>query len=769
MPKKDREHFNLLCNIGELAALLTGSDDIQGFLQLTAIMVARHLDANVCSIYLYEEGTNSLVLKATVGLNPAAVGSLRLKPAEGLVGKTFEAMTPVCEAEVSKNPDFKFIENVDEERLESFLAVPILRGVQRIGVLVVQHEKPDYFKTIDIMALRASASQLAGAIENARMLINIHRKPDNASGGYNSTNIGFIKAKPASKGFAFAPASIFNRSHVSIHMHDIQVEDQYDAEDFHRAVQKTIEQLKELQDRLSERLPESASLIFTAHFMILKDPQFIKKIVNLIEKGVSPPKALKTVAKEYIDILSSSSHAYIREKANDIEDLSGRILKNLLNLSSSKPGENKGKIVIVQDLFPSEILKLASENVEGVIMIGGGITSHVSILSRSLKIPMVLTEKVELLGIMEGTPILIDGDIGNIYIRPSDEIIEQFNKQKQSLKKTRSLSKSQSPETYTQDGHRVYLFANINILSEINNAVELKAEGVGLYRTEFPFLIRPTFPSEEEQFMIYKKLFEGMPDKEVTIRTLDVGGDKVLAYSDTYSESNPALGLRSIRFSLRYKDVFVQQIRAILRASANRDNVRIMFPMISSLDEFLHARQLVLDCQFLLEHEGLSHNRNPAIGMMVELPSVIEIIDAFSQEVDFFSIGTNDFVQYMLAVDRGNVKVSDYYRPYHPSVLRGLAKIVKSAIRFDKDISICGEMAHESEYIPFLLGIGVRKFSADPQYLPALQERINSLSLPDAKEYARELLAETTLKSIHELLHRQTASNNLIRDYSGIG
>jgi len=760
--KKDRDRFNLLGDIGDLAALLMESSDIGSFLQSTVLMISRYLNADACSIYLFDEKSEELVLKATVGLNIGAVEKIRMKPGEGPVGKTYEKLLSIHESSASLNPDFRYFKEAKTERFESFLSVPILRGTRKIGVLVVRKEQRDYFNKIDVVVLRALASQLAGALENICFLTDLCKsgdRPAKLSESDISESLRFVEGEAASEGYAFALSTIFNRSHGELLADDSDSDDIYSLGDFYKAVQKTSDQLIEFQSRLTDQLLESASLIFDAHFMMLKDAQFINKIVQHIMDGISPPKAVKEVAGHYIDIFSSSSNEYIREKVTDMEDLAGRILKNLYDWSPEDPGLSEDRIVIARDLYPSEILKLASENVRGIILVRGGVTSHVSILSRSLKIPMIIADRPELLNLREETPVLMDAAIGNIYVRPTEQVIRQFEDRKKNEKPIELLKGTMSPTTRTQDGVRVHLLANINLLSELAAARDLKAEGIGLYRTEFPFLIRSTFPSEEEQYLIYKRLFDEMPDQEVTIRTLDIGDDKIPVNSNSLLGENLDLGLRSIRFSLRHRDIFEQQIRAILRASAEAGRMRIMFPMISSLDEFREAKQVVLDCIASLRRENLSHHPGPAIGMMVELPSVLGTIREFAREADFFSVGTNDFVQYMLAVNRANEKVADYYCPYHPSVLRGLAEIFKAANSENKDISICGEMAHEPEYIPFLLGIGARRISVDPQFLPVLQKKITCLKITDAEEHAKAILLESTLKGAREVLQSQLTSS----------
>jgi len=760
MTEKKSDHFNLLCDMDELATLLTKNSDIRNFLQSTVEMISRYLNTDVCSIYLYDEKQRQLVLKATMGLAITAVDQIRMKPGEGLVGATFETLRPIRVPIVRLDPRFKYFKEAKEDRLTSFLSVPIQRGGRKIGVLVLQHENEDYFNRIDMVILRALSSQLAGTVENARMMTDLYYMNPNVSNLSRTSDtpedIRFVKGESASGGYAYAAAAVFRRSHGTLLGDDVSEPDAtYSLEDFYKAVQKTSEQLIDFQARLAEQLLESASLIFDAHFMILKDAKFINKIVRQIMEGISPPEAIKGVTSHYIGMFSSSSNDYIREKVNDMEDLAGRILRNLYNWSSDGEDMGQHRIVIAPELYPSEVLRLASEDVRGIILVSGGVTSHVAILARSLKIPLVIADNPELLSLSEGTRILLDAEIGNIHVRPGKDVVQKLEIRRNTKNTADAEKIVMAPLTRTKEGGRVRLLANINLLSELSVARELKAEGIGLYRTEFPFLIRSAFPSEEEQYLVYKRLFDEMQGQEITIRTLDVGGDKSLSYADS-GGPNPELGLRSIRFSLHHRDIFEQQIRAILRAGAKSEKLHIMFPMISSIDEFQEAKQIVGDCIEVLRWEKLPCNTEPAIGIMVEMPSVLEIIHEFARESDFFSIGTNDFVQYMLAVDRSDKKVAGYYRPCHPSVLRGIAKIVNAAISENKSVAICGEMAHEAEYIPFLLGIGVRKFSADPQFLPALQKVISSLNISDAEKHAQMLLTESTIRGTREILYGQT-------------
>jgi phosphotransferase system enzyme I (PtsP) len=744
MTAKRNDHLSLICDIGELANLMSDRTDLPTFLQQVVRLVAANLNAGVGSIYLYDEAADELVLTATIGLNPQAVGKIRMKTNEGLVGHTIAQMAPICEGNVAENPRFKYFKSAREDRFNSFLAVPISLGSEKIGVLVVQHELRDYFNSNDVMALRAIASQLAGTVANARLMMSGHREPQITDREALLAGLRIVRAEATVPGYALAPSAILHPLDSLAQAGTDEVyQDSLNA--FRQAIQKTAGQLKILQDQLVQRLPESTALIFEAHHMILKDPRFEKQIGTLIRQGVSAPAATRQVAHQFIELFQKNANPYIREKSQDVEDLARRLLFNLKKEQSTDQGPLAGRIVIAADLYPSDLLKLASEGVAGMIFVGGAVTSHVAIIARSLKIPMTITHQTDLLAVPEGTSILMDADVGTIYVNPSDGIIKQFRSRNQARQDLENKGGQMRAATRTRDGKRITLMANINLLGELALAKDLKAEGVGLYRSEFPFIVRSDFPSEEEQRHVYERLFQAMGGKAVYVRTLDVGGDKILPYLNIPKEENPALGLRSIRFSLHYRHIFDQQIRAILRAGSTHEHLGIIFPMISSIEEFETARQAVYESLFALEKEGLDHHRRPRIGVMVETPALVPIMEELARRVDFFSIGTNDFIQYLLAVDRTNKNVAAYYQPFHPAVLRSLAEVVRQARQHRKSVCVCGEVAHQPDFIPFLIGIGVRQLSVDPQFLPDVQKQIGTIDVAQAQAKAQLLLSKSTL------------------------
>lgn len=754
--KTAEEHFGLLADIGEISALLSESPDLQGFLDRCVVMVANHLNAEVCSIYLYDEDSRMLTLRATHGLSKAAVGQIRLEIGEGLVGKALKELRPICVAHASDHPDFKYFPEAGEEPYDAFLGVPIQRGVEKIGILVVQRHARDRFSNVEVMAMRALTSQLATAIETARTLLQMARPAEAGKQPRVVQRSFFVNGNSASPGYACGPSIQFMRHPVE---RMLQLSREHEGESgngdaarLDQAIAATLEQLAEMQEALGRKLPEVASLIFEAHMMMLKDRSFVGTMRERIGKGESAVRAVAEVATQYISIFEASAHDYVREKARDVEDLALRLLTNLTGGDSKVGAGWRGRIVIARELLPSDILKITLAEVAGIIMVGGGLTSHISILVRSLSIPMIVADELLLAGVADGDTVLLDADAGNAYVNPARDVMDRFEERDRLRDKAVVHGGSMRDETSMKDGPRVKLLANINLLSELDMALDLKAEGIGLYRTEFPFLIRQALPSEEEQFKVYSRLLDRMGEREVTIRTLDAGGDKMMAYLNDGAEPNPALGLRSTRLLLRHRDIFDQQLRAILRAGAGRERLRILFPMICSLDEFRQARAIVEDCIEALEAETGESVTRPEIGMMVELPSVVDLADAFAREADFFSIGTNDFIQYMLGVDRANARVFEYYCPHHPAVLRGLKRIADAAKHRKIECAVCGEMAHDVRYVPFFLGIGIRCLSVDPHFLPEVQQCVLGWTEEAAAAYAASLLAQNVIAEVEKRL-----------------
>ncbi len=732
-----KRNVDLVCDIAELISLADTGRTRCELLQTVVTSVAKHMQAEVCSIYIYDDEAKELTLRATQGLDHAAIGKVKLALGEGITGRAVRELRPIRIGMASENSSYKFFPGIEEEKYEAFLAVPILRGLRRIGALVVQAKEVNYFVPNDVKALRAIAAQLATMIENVQLLDEAKAKLPRTEKMVKVLKEGIIRGRSASPGTARGSAYTLD----SVNAESCALPDPNRSlctiEDFNKAIDKTVMQIEKLQRQISENLADVAVLIFSAHLLILEDEQFAGRIGGLIQSGTPGVKAVAIVVNEYVAAFSKSKMPLIREKVLDVKDLGNRLTRNLLNEEADEC-DYRGQIIIAHELLPSDILKLSAENAEGFI-ISSGVTSHNAIIARSLGIPMVAISRELADGIPNGEAVLMDAEQGIVYLDPNEEIYAKYRALDRTWKTLHSAADVKD-ETRMKCGERIHIYANINLLSDLKPAREFKAEGVGLYRSEFPFIVRNDFPTEEEQYRIYKKLVEQMAGKVVTFRTLDIGGDKMLSYYSNVNEANPFLGMRAIRFSLQNKDIFCQQLRAFLRAGAE-GNTRIMFPLISSVDDFLAARDIVYTCMDELEKEGVAFSRETKLGVMMELPSAVEVAHELAQEADFLSIGSNDLIQYILAVDRTNEQVSSLYLAHHPAVLRSINRIVAAALAQDRDVSICGDLSADPHMLPFLLGIGLRNFSIDSINTPTIQRMATGMSKDEAKNISDQMLS----------------------------
>jgi len=734
----DTDRLKMLCEFSELSWLFSNSEDIRSFLDKIVQMISKHMHAGAATVFLWNDNTERLILEATIGLNKRAIGKVKLKPGEGLTGRALEDKQPILVENADRHPQFKRIPSIHEEKYKNFVAVPILRGITKIGVISIQREEDRPFNNEDVQALTVIASQLANILENARMLLmsDTGRKTT----PYKTLQMEAgerIDGKTACSGITHGEIFILDRERSLSMLSGESVSSKKTLDEFKQAVEQTQKQLSELQSRTEELLDDTASLIFTSHLLILKDLDFIGEIVKRIEDGEKPVDAVLQVADAYKNLFSSNPSPFVREKVHDVEDVILRLIGNLVEETDASI-DMHDRVIIARELYPSDILHASSEGAAGIILVSGGITSHISILSQSLRLPMVIVDRPELMSLAPHQQVLLDGFAGAIYINPPGDLVKKIYAERAELV-TGAEKTTIRKTTKTRDGVKVSIMANVNLISDVEQANLVHAEGVGLYRTEFPFLIRNNFPSEEEQYTIYKKVCDSMPRKRIIFRTLDIGGDKILSYYQDYQERNPFLGLRSIRFSLKHQDTFREQIRAILRAPEG-GNVWIMFPMISSVDEFLAARDIVFSCKHELRKEKYKVPRIVKVGMMVEVPSITEIMPDLCEYSDFFSIGTNDFIQYILAVDRSNEKVADFYLSHHPAVMRSLKRIVDIARTQGKEIAVCGEMARQEVFLPFLLGIGIRDFSMGATHIQGIRRLISMIPLEEATKTADEVL-----------------------------
>lgn len=526
--------------------------------------------------------------------------------------------------------------------------------------------------------------------------------------------------KTSSRGIAAAPAYLYQEPDLSAATYCITEEQtENEVQLFEKAKQKVSDELKLLAEK---------NQIFAAHLEIAEDFTFSDGVLSRIrneQKNVQI--ALQDTVEELALIFDSMDDPYMKERAADIRDIGKRFMAQLKGVQRPDLAQiSREVIVVAKDLFPSDTVKMNPTYIKGIITEEGGITSHVSIIARSMGIP-ALVGVGKLLDILQnGIEICMDAEAGMICIEPDHDTIREFLQKQEDFEKRQSyLKKLRSQPAVTRDGKRISLCANIGNLEDIERALPMNIDGIGLFRSEFLYMENDHFPSEEEQFQVYKAAAELCP-KELTIRTLDIGGDKELSYFDFDKEENPFLGWRAIRISLDMEDMFKTQLRAILRASAF-GHVRIMFPMIISLEELRAAGKLTTRCMEELEQEGLEFDRNIEIGMMIETPASVMLAEEFAKEVDFFSIGTNDLTQYLLAVDRGNRKVADRYSYFHPAVVKAIAKVIAAGHKENIKVGMCGEMAGDPDAVLLLLDLGLDEFSMSAGNADYIREKILNL------------------------------------------
>ncbi|ETT63449.1 phosphoenolpyruvate--protein phosphotransferase [Paenibacillus sp. FSL R7-277] len=500
--------------------------------------------------------------------------------------------------------------------------------------------------------------------------------------------------------------------------------------------------------------PEESS-IFDAHLAILDDPVFMSEIRGIIERQY---KAAEVAVKEAIDhfvaMFDLLDDEYMKERAVDIKDVGNRLLKHLLGAPEvTLPSDTQPYILVAKELSPSQLAHLNPAYVLGIVTMMGGKTSHSSIMARALGIPLVagLENKI-LTPIQTGDMLVLDGETGAVMIHPDESTLLDFNTRRaKQQRKREQLELLATVEAVTKDGVSLRLAGNISSVKELNMALKYGAEGVGLFRTEFLYMDRSTFPTEDEQFEVYKLVAEKVGKETVVIRTLDIGGDKHLDYFQLPEEQNPFLGYRAIRISLDRKDMFKTQITAILRAS-HYGNVRMMFPMISSVEEVQAAKAVLNEVKSELDSRGVPYNRDMKVGIMIEVPAAVMIADLLAEEVDFFSIGTNDLVQYVLAVDRMNEQIAHMYHPYHPGVLRMIRMTVDAARSVGIDVSVCGEMAADERSLPLWLELGIHVLSMSPQALLKVKHRTLNTLASEAREIAKVCFRNRTSSETEEQL-----------------
>lgn len=563
-----------------------------------------------------------------------------------------------------------------------------------------------------------------------------------------------IKGIAASDGVAIAKAYLLVEPDLSFTNEKITDTDA-EIKKFRNALEASKIELTKIRNNAEKSLGADKAAIFDAHLLVLDDPELIQPIEDKIaNEKVNAPEALNEVTTQFITIFESMDNEYMRERAADIRDVSKRVLAHLLGVELPNPSMIDESVVIIgNDLTPSDTAQLNKEFVQGFVTNIGGRTSHSAIMSRSLEIAAVVGTKSITHEVKQGDMVIVDGITGDVIIDPTeDELIAYQNKRERFFEDKKELQKLRDAETVTVDGEHAELAANIGTPDDLYGVMENGAEGIGLYRTEFLYMGRDQMPTEDEQFEAYKKVLETMKDKHVVVRTLDIGGDKELPYLNLPKEMNPFLGYRAIRLCLDQQDIFRTQLRALLRASAY-GKLNIMFPMVATIKEFRDAKAILLEEKDKLTSEGQEVADDIEVGIMVEIPSTAALADIFAKEVDFFSIGTNDLIQYTMAADRMSERVSYLYQPYNPAILRLVKQVIEASHKEGKWTGMCGEMAGDETAIPLLLGLGLDEFSMSATSILKARRQINGLSKNEMAELANRAINCATQDEVKELVH----------------
>lgn len=722
----------------------------------------------VCSIYSFAPETKRLTLVATKGLGSAAVGQVSMGVDEGLTGMVIEKGEPVTAIDAPAHPRFKYFPETGEERYHSFLGVPILDKGKAVGVLVVQTSRRRRFTREEVRLVRAAAAPTGGLLVQRALLQSLETK-ERESRGYERRMLEAVRQLQAYEGpgrraagegavrltgLPAAPGFGIGRAHritpavtFSSLPRRKRRSTRHEINRFHQAVERSVREIERLRQRVEASFPEIDAEVFEAQRLMLLDANFTRPVAERIKEGKTPEEALETVVNDMVVKFTRLSEPYMQERAMDIRDIGQRVLRNLLGIAEHRRAFASAVVLVAQALSLSDVMAVGQEHVKGIVIATGGVTSHAAILAKSLEIPTVVgVDGADIIG--DGDRLVVDGNAGIVHVNPRPEVLREYERLQDEYRAfNQELDALSSLPAITRDGYTVRLGANIGLLGDLVLARRHGADHIGLYRTEMAFLSHRDFLTESEQVELYSHVvrrFEGSP---VTIRTLDLGADKYPAYLQAPHEANPFLGWRSIRVSLEMAEVFKVQIRAILRTGA-LGQVRMLFPMVSGLEEVERIKDLVAQAAGELEREGHPYDGRLPLGIMIEVPSAVQLADRLIEEVDFFSIGTNDLTQYLLAVDRDNRKVSTLYEPLHPAVLRAVATTVRTANAAGKGVTLCGEMAGDPVCTLVLLGMGLRDLSMSPLFIPVIKRLIRSVDMSAAERLASEVLRLGTVTEI---------------------
>lgn len=748
----------MLDTLRRIVQEVNDAKDLNEALSIIVLRVKESMQVDLCSVYLADHVRKQNVLMASDGLNQEAVGKVRIDFGHGLTGLVGEREEVVNIAEATTHPRFYFVPNSGEENFHAYLGVPIIHHRKLLGVLVVQRHESKVFDEDSVTFLITIAAQLSGAIAHAE-----------ASGGVSNvveekvvrSAVPFT-GQPGSPGVGVGEAFVIYPSADLDAIPDRIIDDSEGEEKiFLSAVEGVKQDIKALLEKLADRLPAEDRALFDAYLLMLEKESLVGDVVERIRQGNWASGALRDSIKEHLRAFEAMEDAYLRERGEDIKDLGRRILVRLQSGGDSGTRNYPRNTVLVgAEITAAMLAEVPITQLAGVVSVTGSRTSHVAILARAMGIAAVMGADIPV-GRIDGLNIIVDGYRGQVYVSPTKSILDEFNRlAKEEQELSADLASLQDLPSETPDGLHIPLHINSGLLADLIPKDTNGAEGIGLYRTEFPFMIRDRFPGEEEQYQIYRQILQSFNYGPVTLRTLDVGGDKSLPYFPI-KEDNPFLGWRGIRITLDHPEIFLVQLRAMLRASEGLDNMQLLLPMINSVHEVDDSLAILKRAYEELIEEGCKINM-PKLGVMIEVPSAVYQVREIARRVDFLSVGTNDLTQYLLAVDRNNSRVAESYDALHPAVLRAIVQVVEGSHAERKPVSVCGEMAGDPASAILLIGMGVDSLSMSVANLPRIKWVVRNFTSARSKRLLRESLRRESAEVIR-------SNMNVILEEAGLG
>ena len=721
--------------------------DLDTALETIVRRVKQAVKADVCSVYLNDFKRRSHVLRATDGLHKEAVGKVEIPLHRGLIGLVSERAEPINIDDGPEHPRYIFVRETGETVFHGFLGVPIIQNRKVLGVLVVRQKEPRQFDDSEVTFLFTLAAQLAGAITHASASGDLWEEDKE-----QQSDKSFFQGIPSTSGVTNGMAVVVYPAADLDAVPDMPAADpKVEEEALLAAVANVRSDLEKLESRLEGRLPDEDKALFKAWLLMLEGDSLVNPILERIREGNWAPGALHNVIEEHARVFDSMEDKYLRERSSDVRDLGRRILMHLQQ-DTPRVIDYPGRTILVgEDISAVQLAEVPPDKLAGVVSLSGSSASHVAILARGMGIPAVMGVVGLPVHRMDGRTTIVDGYTGRVFVTPSQGLVDEYKRlELEDRELSAELDSLRGLPAETTDGVHIPIYLNTGLVSEMSSFGTTESEGVGLYRTELPFFGRDRFPGENSQYENYKGILNAFAPRPVTLRTLDIGGDKPLPYFPVV-ESNPFLGWRGVRISLDHPEIFLTQVKAMLRAAIGLNNMRIMLPMISRVTEVDELKLLIQRAHDELSEDGHAVTM-PEIGVMIEVPAAVYQAEELARRVEFISIGSNDLTQYLLAVDRNNPRVAGLYDDMHPAILRALLKIVEGAAVYNRPVSLCGELAGNPLATPLLIGMGIDNLSMSASSLLKVKWVVRSISRNRSKQLLQAALRMEEAEPVRKLM-----------------